>query len=710
MTSQAITAPNVFIQYECGRNEISSTEITANIYETYEKHNEDVIVDALLCSALSQTGRTMSSVFYLEIGVNHPIQSSTYLFYRRHEASGVLVGTSRLLIDNLRRIRPRDTVLEFTILAQPTVSYAESFDAHSPDSEGAIPNIHINAFLETYATRSIDFLSIAVEGRNAEILEALDFIRFRPLAIQCELSEHLHPGLAARMTALLQAKGYTLAARTDCNLIFTDNATAGTIDSRPRVNSFDVFDTLIARRCIEPTLIFQQVEAETQVPDFASHRRAAETALLSGPYTLDDVYARLSQVLGLDEAATAALKTAEITAELNAVIPIAENITCVQDGDLLLSDMYLSEDMIRQLLAKAGLDKKVGLVVTTGGKYWGTLWPEVLSRFSINQHMGDNQHSDVAMPTKFGINCAHTTVSSPSHVEKWLLDLGLHDLARLLREARLRTWHPDPITRQLQLIQTQLNFPILVLSSLRLLRLARNVDASHLLFVSRDCNMWLPLYQALAKQVGDNTCPAEYFYTSRQTQTRPSSNFLTYARNRLGERGLVVDICGSGWSMAHLLQSLELNDRHLFFIQRLATVHNYQLKKPMPQNCTIHTIFDAEKRQFNNMFLEMCNYAEHGLVCDIQYIRDTALPVFKSDNRSVAALNMVKEQRRCFTSIINLMAEAPLNKTLTLRDDVISEIIANLYGALSEQKILSSVYGEAHTEENFKVGKLMEWY
>jgi hypothetical protein len=42
------------------------------------------------------------------------------------------------------------------------------------------------------------------------------------------------------------------------------------------VNSFDVFDTLLARRFITSVPLFNQMEAELKIPDFQRRRVAAD--------------------------------------------------------------------------------------------------------------------------------------------------------------------------------------------------------------------------------------------------------------------------------------------------------------------------------------------------------------------------------------------------------------------------------------------------
>ena len=471
-------------------------------------------------------------------------------------------------------------------------------------------------------------------------------------------------------------------------------------EPRPRVRSFDVFDTLIARRGIEPHQVFHRVAAALQMPEFPQIRVAAEAAVSTGPYTLADIYQRLSTSFGVAPEMAERLKEAEVEVELDEVMPIAENITRVRDGDLLISDMYLGDETIRRLLAKAGLTRNVGLVVTADGKRSGAIWPHVAAKVEIQEHLGDNHHSDVAMPSRFGIPASHTTTHAPSVVEQWLLNLGLRDLPQLLREARLTTWHPNPIVRRLQLAQVQLNFPILALSSIRLVRLAQATEAERLLFASRDCNAWLPLHREIAGQLGDGDREAEYFFTSRAARLRPSADYLAYARDRLGRSGMVVDVAGTGWSMANLFQRLGLSGRILFFVHWMKMLDQYVAKSPLPDTCRVDAVVDPSREGVSNVHLEMCNYAEHGSVRSVRLINGAATPVFDDECRSPALLEMVAAQQSAFALATDLLRSRPLVETLTLGDDVIKELVAQLYIKLSEDRLVWDVFGVAHMGED----------
>jgi hypothetical protein len=469
--------------------------------------------------------------------------------------------------------------------------------------------------------------------------------------------------------------------------------------NRPSVNTFDVFDTLIARRCIEPSRIFEMVAHEAKIENFVAARIAAEQAVAGEPYDLDAIYAALMTLLNLDSAKAAELKTLELAYERENVVPVAENMACVGDGDLLLSDMYLGGDVIRSLLEAAGFTKKVALIVTSNGKQSGRLWPLILDKFSIKEHCGDNPHSDVSMPARFGIACRQTSVTSPNYVERTLLDVGLRDLAMVCRQARLATWNADPDTHALQLIQASLNFPILVLASIALARLIKRQKFSALLFCSRDCNLWLALFRVLARDLGLD-CQADYFYTSRLTRTKPSADYLAYAREEIKDGCALVDICGTGWSLAHLCQNLGVSDQSLVFLHRLPSVSLYEQRAPTPPTCTIHALLDGAGDACNHVALEMSNYAEHGMVLDMRRIGNTFVPVFSADQRPAHIRSMIAAQQSCFLQAVSIVGKHGLNETLALDDASLNLLCTALYQGLSNQSQLQIAYGVQHHAED----------
>lgn len=474
----------------------------------------------------------------------------------------------------------------------------------------------------------------------------------------------------------------------------------------PSVRTFDVFDTLIARRCVEPAKVFEIVGKRADLPGFAAARKQAEAKIAKHPYNFDMIYDELAAALQLDPIQAAALKALEIDVELEQVIPIAENMALVRHGDVLISDMYLGHDMIRKLLDKAGLDKKVSLIVTSDGKRSGAIWPLAQANLSIEEHLGDNLHSDVEMPGRYDIANRHTGIFGLNPVEDVLTQIGLRQLAELCRETRLSTWSANPQSRTVQVVQASLNFPIMLLGSVALARLAARLGKRSILFSSRDCDSWMPLFDKVAQRIGF-TCRSTYFYTSRLAKMQPSPSYTRYARQLISDDALIVDLCGTGWSLANFAATIGLRNVPVFFVHKLPAAAAYETMAATPQTCQFHSLVPAGQAVVQNTMLEMCNYATHGMVEDVRLIQDFAIPVFAEDNRSPETLAIVEAQQDCFRAGLRLMENYDLHEVFALDDASLVAVTTALYEMLSQQMELRSIYGSSHTAEESSVRRAL---
>jgi hypothetical protein len=476
--------------------------------------------------------------------------------------------------------------------------------------------------------------------------------------------------------------------------------------TRRTVRSFDIFDTLIARNCIEPHVIFARVEALTQIAGFAADRSAAEQRVSGRAYTLDDIYDELMKVRSWTQDERDHAQAAEIFIELEAVIPVAENMAQVRDGDVAVSDMYLPESVIRMLLKKAGLDKEIGMVVSAHGKRSGEIWPHLLANYHIEQHVGDNKIADIESPERHGIPSRHTTVSSPDLVEAWLINNGMRDLAQIVRQARLANWNDDPVLRQLEMIQIQYNFPILVLSSILLARFVAANNIGSVLFCSRDCKLWQDLFGPLRKQLGVETNDL-YFYTSRQARLKSSPDYRRYAAGMLQGNSVLVDVCGTGWSLSHLQRNLGTH-APLFLIDHLPKMDEYEKLRPTPDGIPVHAVVAGAAPRGANEYLEMANYADHPQVVDVSYIHNAAHPVFAPERRSQATLRMVRAQRAAFRKAVALCEAEGLSATLNMPEGNLRATALELYKSLHTQQSLWTVYGSMHVEEEAEQMQLLK--
>lgn len=229
---------NPFIEYEIGRLSLKPAPIKTMMRETYAQCNEDLIVESLLRAKLLDAGRDISTVRYLEVGGNHPVQtSSTYLLYRAWGAKGWIVEANDTLAARLRVTRPRDVILETAVSDKidPTVSFhvheldelsslsvesIKGFEATGLIGEVSrvetVPNMHINALFEAHINVSLDFMSIDIEGLDLPVLQAMSPV-FRPTVLQVECVD---TNLLTKLKETLEPRGYQFAAMTEVNVIF----------------------------------------------------------------------------------------------------------------------------------------------------------------------------------------------------------------------------------------------------------------------------------------------------------------------------------------------------------------------------------------------------------------------------------------------------------------------------------------------------------
>jgi predicted HAD superfamily hydrolase len=222
--------------------------------------------------------------------------------------------------------------------------------------------------------------------------------------------------------------------------------------------SFDVFDTLIARQCVEPRRVLAILESRAGLPGLAATRLAADRSLggRGRPWSLHDIWNEVGRVLNLDSATNDRLCELEIQIEHEEVIPITENLALVQDGDLLVSDTYLPAEIVQSLLRKAGLEKTVTIVVSNDGKFQGWIWPKLLEKCAIHEHFGDNPHSDGKTPTQAGIKAIIYTGAKRTKIEHFLAEHGWEPLGNLIREVRLANLYSDNYNSRL----TTIRFPV----------------------------------------------------------------------------------------------------------------------------------------------------------------------------------------------------------------------------------------------------------
>lgn len=189
--------------------------------------------------------------------------------------------------------------------------------------------------------------------------------------------------------------------------------------------TFDIFDTCLTRNVDSPVDIFARVEKylllENKKADgFAQARENAEIAARHFAFenghleeiTLDEIYAQLRRFITLSAEETETAKATELKMEQQALFPVCDILSLTEklnEANIaysFVSDMYLPKEFLQQMLTDCGYRNWNDLIVSCNyrkTKASGTIWgiKELKNRKIL--HIGDNHHSDIATPQKYGI-------------------------------------------------------------------------------------------------------------------------------------------------------------------------------------------------------------------------------------------------------------------------------------------------------------------
>jgi hypothetical protein len=430
------------------------------------------------------------------------------------------------------------------------------------------------------------------------------------------------------------------------------------------VRSWDVFDTLIARRCVHPNGIFDLMgrslgDGFTVVRvDAESTARAAKQDV-----SLYDIYDELQIVNDWTSEERQHALDLEIRLEFENVIPISENLSRVRDGDIVVSDMYLPPDIIMALLRAAGLSKEVTIFVSNNGKGDGSMWRRLNSQFRILKHTGDNLHSDFLRPLRHGIPARLTEASAETPWERVLRCNGAPAISAYVREMRLGITHGNEAWRTVQRAQIEANFPLLLLASGALVQWCKQRSVLSALMCSRDCILWAQLAEKVARHA-DSDLVVEYFLTSRVAALKSSENFLEYASKRIKPDAVVVDLSMTGVSLAGLADRLGMKEVCAFVIAWHQSIANSLYGDKFHPNAKVNIEFLTA--EVIDVDLEALNQALMPSIHDVKETRSGLSITYGSENRSQVVLDAVRVQNSMFEELLHRVPDAVLEEALKL--------------------------------------------
>lgn len=191
--------------------------------------------------------------------------------------------------------------------------------------------------------------------------------------------------------------------------------------------SLDIFDTLVYRLAKSPRDIFYKISHQKPVKNivtsFADIRIQAEflarqeaQGLGREEVTLLDIYGCLQRLARCSDDELEYLMNMEISTELELIRPtkfgqdLLESIRKEGTPYILTSDMYLPKEVIQKILNKCQISGFSDLFLSCDiglTKHNGTLFSHIVSALDVQPanilHIGDNQHSDVNMAKKLGL-------------------------------------------------------------------------------------------------------------------------------------------------------------------------------------------------------------------------------------------------------------------------------------------------------------------
>ena len=354
------------------------------------------------------------------------------------------------------------------------------------------------------------------------------------------------------------------------------------------LRTWDIFDTLIARRCVFPQRVFDIVEQRIKVKGFAQMRPTAERLIMQIgiSYKLDEIYELLYQLMHVDKSVVERWKQVELDVELEQAIPITENLSQVKSGDVLISDMYLPEDFVRRMLEKCGLSVPVEIVITNHSKVDGKIWQRFREEGVYLFHTGDNELSDIAKPREFKLESSWTVLSRPNQYETQLLNIDF-EFGAYLRELRLANPFTEEIKRNYWSMFV-LNIGILMLIAKLLDKIQKHYGFEYLGFCGRDTYYMRQIYQRLKDDQNESMPANNYLYYSRKLISNSESELLKYFKHEInGRKALMIDLFGTGLNlnMLRLKSGLQYAILLCLLLDRKTSVNIYpKLSHFLPDN------------------------------------------------------------------------------------------------------------------------------
>jgi hypothetical protein len=258
------------------------------------------------------------------------------------------------------------------------------------------------------------------------------------------------------------------------------------IEGFDNINSFDIYDTIIARNTYNPTDIFDIIEKTFPYNNFKKIRIESEK---KSPININSIYNEFKKITNETDDVIMKLKEFEIETEINNSYLIIPTYNLVKDGDILISDMYFDKNILKRILKKIGFLKDVKIFSSSIGKSKadGSMYVHVLKKYKINTHYGDNVISDFENAKKNKINAQIIDISLLNKTELFFKNNNYDIFTLFIRRFRLQNpYELNSYNYNLYNDQICVNIPLLIMISHSLNKIMIDENRDTLLCMTRD--------------------------------------------------------------------------------------------------------------------------------------------------------------------------------------------------------------------------------
>lgn len=314
----------------------------------------------------------------------------------------------------------------------------------------------------------------------------------------------------------------------------------------------DIFDTLVMRKIVNPDDIFNIVEYRLKYIknidiQYKKNRKKAEKLLRmradKGDFTLEDIYKEFVNITGISENTCSQIIDEEINTELDFLVPRETMVRSFNDiirsrkkRTMLLSDMYLTSDVIEKILDKCGIQRPDEIWISSEKqvrKDNGTMWELLISKYPKKEilHIGDNEVSDAQLPGDRNIKIHHILSAKDLFLltnigRKWTIDeftpidsvaMGLvlnkyFNNPYIMNNCRFECKIEKPYTLGYAVIG-----PIVADYLIWCVKRIKEAGINHILMLAREGYLFQKIFKIIKEKCGGlEDIKSDYVYTSRR--------------------------------------------------------------------------------------------------------------------------------------------------------------------------------------------------